>query len=151
MPRNDTTGTRSKSNTSVSNTWEREDGKVHLLPAAFSPRELEDFRKIILRMRQEALDEILSLRQSIMAGLSKSQSAQPREALTDSALNEETAYLLQRQTKFFEYLERALQRIDNGTFGWCMKCGKLIEKGRLEAVPHTQHCVQCKSVGRHAA
>ena len=34
-------------------------------------------------------------------------------------------------------------RIDAGTYGRCDRCGETIAPARLEALPHTRHCVSC--------
>lgn len=38
----------------------------------------------------------------------------------------------------------ALDRIDEGSFGECLQCGKAIGEKRLEAVPWTPHCIACQ-------
>jgi RNA polymerase-binding transcription factor DksA len=38
-----------------------------------------------------------------------------------------------------------LDRIQAGTFGICVKCGKPIAERRLDAVPHTPFCQSCAS------
>jgi len=60
----------------------------------------------------------------------------------------------QRENKFLGYLEDALKRIEAGTYGICVECIEepqnlcvtcpLIPKERLEAVPHSQHCLPIK-------
>jgi DnaK suppressor protein len=40
--------------------------------------------------------------------------------------------------------ERALHRINAGTYGVCESCGKPIGKGRLLAFPRATLCVECK-------
>ncbi|NTF82940.1 TraR/DksA family transcriptional regulator [Rhizobium rhizogenes] len=40
-------------------------------------------------------------------------------------------------------VQTALDRIEAGTFGACVKCGKPIGEQRLEAVPHTPFCQSC--------
>jgi DnaK suppressor protein len=40
--------------------------------------------------------------------------------------------------------ERALAKIDDGTYGVCESCGKAIGKGRLQAFPRATLCVSCK-------
>jgi len=37
-------------------------------------------------------------------------------------------------------VREALQRIQDGTFGNCVDCGRLIEISRLEAIPWTPYC-----------
>ena len=40
--------------------------------------------------------------------------------------------------------ERALERIDAGTYGVCESCGQPIGKARLQAFPRATLCVSCK-------
>jgi DnaK suppressor protein len=39
-----------------------------------------------------------------------------------------------------QQVRAALQRIEDGTFGYCIDCGKPIEPARLDAVPWTPYC-----------
>jgi DnaK suppressor protein len=41
-------------------------------------------------------------------------------------------------------VERALARIDDGSYGVCESCGNAIGKGRLQAFPRATLCVSCK-------
>jgi DnaK suppressor protein len=41
-------------------------------------------------------------------------------------------------------IERALSRIEDGTYGVCESCGKAIGKGRSQAFPRATLCVSCK-------
>lgn len=42
-------------------------------------------------------------------------------------------------------IDRALERMDDGSYGVCDECGCAIPFERLKAEPMTQHCVACKS------
>jgi RNA polymerase-binding protein DksA len=44
-----------------------------------------------------------------------------------------------------EDIDRALHRMDTGTFGVCERCGKKIAVARLEALPFAALCIECKS------
>lgn len=46
-----------------------------------------------------------------------------------------------------EEIDRALAKIENGTYGRCERCGNEIPQARLEALPHAALCVACKSGG----
>jgi DnaK suppressor protein len=35
----------------------------------------------------------------------------------------------------------ALARLDDGTFGACLRCGKMIEKQRVKAIPYVELCI----------
>ncbi|MBI9099662.1 MAG: TraR/DksA C4-type zinc finger protein, partial [Spirochaetaceae bacterium] len=40
-------------------------------------------------------------------------------------------------------LNNALKRIEQGSYGICIRCGKEIPMGRLQAVPEALICVPC--------
>ena len=42
-------------------------------------------------------------------------------------------------------VRRALQRIEDGTYGECANCGNEIAAGRLEARPEAALCIECAS------
>jgi RNA polymerase-binding transcription factor DksA len=42
-------------------------------------------------------------------------------------------------------LDDALQRIDDGTYGRCERCGSVIPLPRLEALPHARLCLRCQA------
>ena len=44
-------------------------------------------------------------------------------------------------------VRRALERIEEGTYGECAKCGKEIAEGRLQARPEASLCIDCASGG----
>jgi RNA polymerase-binding protein DksA len=39
-------------------------------------------------------------------------------------------------------IERALKRIEDGTYGACDRCGKPIEKARIKALPYVDLCIK---------
>ena len=41
-------------------------------------------------------------------------------------------------------VEEALARIDAGTYGTCIRCGREIAPERLEALPWAAHCIDCQ-------
>jgi DnaK suppressor protein len=46
-----------------------------------------------------------------------------------------------------EEIDRALAKIEDGTYGICERCEQQIPKERLRAIPWAALCVQCKSGG----
>ena len=46
-----------------------------------------------------------------------------------------------------EEIDRALHKIEMGTYGICESCNQPIPKARLKALPYAALCVQCKSGG----
>jgi DnaK suppressor protein len=43
-------------------------------------------------------------------------------------------------------VERALERLDDGHYGYCERCGNPIPAGRLAAFPSATLCVACKQL-----
>ncbi|HVF09122.1 MAG TPA: TraR/DksA C4-type zinc finger protein, partial [Actinomycetota bacterium] len=39
-------------------------------------------------------------------------------------------------------IERALSRIEDGSYGTCDRCGKPIEKARIKALPYVDMCIK---------
>lgn len=119
--------------------------------SAFSPKELEYFKQIILDKKREIIEQLESLRERMLdengqgfVNENSPYSLHMAEQGTDAFEKEKNFLWAQRETKFLSYLDGALKRIEEGSYGYCIECGNIIEKGRLEAVPHTQHCVSCK-------
>ena len=52
--------------------------------------------------------------------------------------------LRDREKFLLAKIDKALQRIENGTFGICEKCEEEISIKRLEARPVTTLCIRCK-------
>jgi len=40
-------------------------------------------------------------------------------------------------------IERALEKLDEGTYGTCDECGEPIAAGRLRAAPESALCIEC--------
>jgi RNA polymerase-binding transcription factor DksA len=43
------------------------------------------------------------------------------------------------------WLDEAIQRMQQGTYGLCKRCGQPIEPGRLEVLPETTLCINCRT------
>ncbi len=127
----------------------------------YGKKDLEDFREIIMQKRTEIIEQLQSLKDQMMdpttgqyVNESSPYSLHMAEQGTDAMEREKLYLWAQRENKFLTYLEEALMRIDNGTYGICIDCiddpqnlcptCPLIPKERLKAVPHTQHCLQVK-------
>ncbi len=65
--------------------------------------------------------------------------------LASSEYTQSMIFRLRDREKFLlAKIDKALQRIDNGTFGICEKCEEEISMKRLEARPVTTLCIRCK-------
>ncbi len=116
----------------------------------FSKTELSHFKELIMAKRKEILEELETLKASMMDVQTgeyvteNSTYSLHMEQGTDTMEREKTFLFASREGKFLNYLDDALKRIEKGEYGFCTDCGSLIDKERLEAVPHAQLCIKCK-------
>lgn len=115
----------------------------------YNDEELKYFKEIIIKKRDEAEQELTTLQNLLRESMENASdesaySFHMADAGTDAQEREKTYMLFNRTKKFIRYLDDALKRIDNKTYGVCKVTGKKIAKGRLEAVPHTQLSIEAK-------
>ncbi len=108
----------------------------------YSDAELQEFKELILDKLRVAKEELNALASSLSSPNANGtdDTAGTYKTLEDGSATlekESINQLAARQKKFIEQLEAALVRIENKTYGICRETGKLIQKERLRAVPHT--------------
>lgn len=116
----------------------------------YSDAELQEFKGIILAKLKIAREELTSLTNSLSNSNANGtdDTAGTYKTLEDGSATlekEQTNQLAARQKKFIDNLEAALVRIENKTYGVCRETGKLIQKERLKAVPHTTLSIEAKN------
>lgn len=115
----------------------------------YSDNELKEFKELIKDKLRSAKGELNTLTSAMGGGRSNGtdDTAGTYKTLEDGSATLEKEQLNQlaaRQKKFIENLEAALIRIENKTYGICRETGKLIQKERLMAVPHTTLSMEAK-------
>jgi len=116
----------------------------------WTKKELKEFEKIIISKRnqveldieesQKRADDLINTQNQ-----SSIYSSHMADAGSDQQVLEEVFGAINRENKFLQYLERSLVMIEDGTFGICKECKCLINKERLNEVPHTTNCFDCKT------
>lgn len=112
--------------------------------------ELQEFKSIILDKIAIAKEELGALTRTLSNSNANGtdDTAGTYKTLEDGSATlekEQTNQLAARQRKFIDNLEAALVRIENKTYGVCRETGKLIQKERLKAVPHTTLSIEAKN------
>jgi DnaK suppressor protein len=126
---------------------------VAAAPKAFSSDDLKYFKELILAKRKETIEELDSLKESMMdvtTGEYISESSNyslHMEQGTDAMEREKTFLYASRGSKYVNQLDDALARIEAKSFGVCKVCGLLVPKERLEAVPVATTCAEYKNTG----
>jgi DnaK suppressor protein len=107
-----------------------------------SPRDLQRYERLLVEKRRE-----------LSSPLGEAQSRVPAAGglegdLIEQASADEEAELQirlhQTDGRLLRAIEEALARIRQGTFGVCQVCKQRVSKARLEAVPWTRLCRECK-------
>ncbi|SFT13766.1 TraR/DksA family transcriptional regulator [Sphingobacterium wenxiniae] len=116
----------------------------------YSDAELKEFKDIILEKLRIAKEELAALTSTLSSSNANGtdDTAGTYKTLEDGSATlekEQTNQLAARQKKFIDNLEAALVRIENKTYGVCRETGKLIQKERLKAVPHTTLSIEAKN------
>jgi len=111
--------------------------------------ELAFFKRLIIDRREEAVEDIERMRSQLQDAREQVEndtaySFHMADAGTDAMEREKLYLMIARQQKYIGYLDRALERIDNKTYGMCKVTKKPISKERLEAVPHTEISIEAK-------
>jgi RNA polymerase-binding transcription factor DksA len=120
-------------------------------PKAFTETELRHFKEVIQQKRKETLEELDTLKESMMdvtTGEYVSESSNyslHMEQGTDAMEREKTFLFVQRETNYLNQLDDALARIEGKTYGQCKVCGLLVPKERLGAVPTATTCAEYKN------
>ena len=112
--------------------------------------EIKEFKTLILEKRKVVADDLAVAKEKADEVLTNNSvnaiySSHIADAGSDQQEMEKNYYMMDREDTFLQYLNRALDMLDEGTFGICTSCGDLINKERLLEVPHTSSCFDCKS------
>jgi DnaK suppressor protein len=106
---------------------------------------LNSKKETLLQEQSYLEDNALRLNSKDGAGDLSSHAYHLADHATETQDREQAFHLASREGRFLYYIEEALDRVRAGTFGICKKCGTLIPKARLEAVPTAKMCINCKS------
>lgn len=117
----------------------------------FNKKELDYFRKLILKNKEKILDEIkrisedtLKKSQKDAAGDISGYTYHMADVASDTYDREFSLGLASNERQSLYELDDAIKKIEEGTFGICEECKSVITKTRLKAVPFARLCVKCQ-------
>jgi DnaK suppressor protein len=110
---------------------------------AIDKKKLDQFKKTLETRRLELRHTVSRTEQS---GRDADQDS--TQDIADKAASSYTKEFLFHQSnnerQLLAQVEKALERVREGTFGECIACEKEINAKRLDAVPWTRHCIECQ-------
>ena len=117
----------------------------------FNKKDLKDFKKIVLKKKEEILDDLKHISDDTLRKSQKEASGDisgytyhMADVATDNYDREFSLGLASNERKALYDLDDALKRIEEGTFGICDVCKNSIAKIRLKAVPSARLCIKCQ-------
>ena len=115
---------------------------------AYSKKELDDFRARLEAERDQLNAQLQQIEEQSFAN---TQSDISGEVSFDEENADAGTFTFERERDLsiennvrdlLGKIDRALGRIDDGTYGLCSRCGKPIEKARLKALPYVDLCIK---------
>lgn len=123
------------------------------MPATKSPftkKDLTDIKKLLQKEREELEKQFAEIEQS---SFGTPQSEISGEVSFDEEYADSGSFTFERERDLslsnnikdlMEKIDRALGRIESGTYGLCQRCGRPIEKARIKALPYASLCIKDK-------
>lgn len=114
----------------------------------YTKKELDGLRQRLLEERAELQEQLTTIEET---SFSTSQSDLSGEVSFDEENADAGTFTFERERDLsiennvrdlLGKIDRALTRMDEGTYGICSRCGKPIEKARLRALPYVDLCLK---------
>ena len=115
---------------------------------AYSQKELDELRERLLAEQVELQEQLATIEEQSFA---TSQSDISGEVSFDEENADAGTFTFERERDLsiennvrdlLQKIDRALARMDDGTYGICSRCGRPIEKARLKALPYADLCIK---------
>jgi DnaK suppressor protein len=107
--------------------------------------DVEKYRELLLDERQRVAEALAHLQVEYSAAQADEI---PEVGIADTAsvtIDREVDLSIDRTASgVLREIDAALARIDDGTYGRCLRCGEPIGEKRLEAMPYATLCIECK-------
>jgi DnaK suppressor protein len=109
------------------------------------PERLTHFKQILIAELREHTEHV---REDQAAALELSDDGvKDTVDLSLMDVNKELALRLgERESQMIADIDQALMRIEEGSYGTCARCGKLIDERRLEALPTARYDAACQAI-----
>ncbi len=109
-----------------------------------NPRHVEHFRKILLKWRQQLMEEVDRTVHHMQDDATSF--ADPNDRATQEEEFTLELRARDRERKLIKKITEALASLDTGEYGYCEGCGLEIGIRRLEARPTATLCIDCKTL-----
>jgi DnaK suppressor protein len=113
-------------------------------------KQLQEERGALERQAAEIDEGSFGTAQSDLSGDVASFDEEYADAGTATFERERDLSLSNNIRDLIEKIDRAMERIEEGTYGLCERCGRPIEKARIRALPYASLCIKDKQAQERA-
>jgi RNA polymerase-binding transcription factor DksA len=116
--------------------------------AKLTRKEVQDLNERLSEERDELSAQLVSIEEGTFASTQSEASGdvglddESADAGTATFEREKDLSIENNVRDLLEKIERALGRIEAGSYGLCIRCGKPIEKARIKALPYVDLCIK---------
>ncbi len=116
--------------------------------AKLTKKEVDDLRDRLLEEREELQEQLTTIEDTTFSATQSDLSGdvglddESADAGTATFEREKDLSIEQNVRDLLQKVDRALKRIEAGTYGVCDRCGKPIEKARVKALPYVDLCIK---------
>src|SRR5688500_13713898 len=127
------------------------DSTAKKAPKGLPKRKLAALRKLLEAEEMQLRAQIVQLDADFLDDSWKARSDDDAESGSATFERERMMSLAQNARGLLAGIERALERMDDGTYGFCVSCGEPIDVDRLEALPAAVDCLDCRRKAERSA
>jgi DnaK suppressor protein len=117
------------------------------MPDKFDAKKLDFFKKLLLRIKAQITGDIKSMSKEndgdqTDKGDVSGHAMHMADVATDMYDREFNLSLASNDRELLQKIDSALDRIEKGTYGFCLKSGRRISEQRLKAVPYAEYSLE---------
>ncbi len=108
-----------------------------------------ELRRMLEERRDEIADEVKHKMRDVRADATQSGGRRPTDVngMPEADIHGDIEFaLLQMKAETLTKINAALERLEEGTYGYCYECGEEIAEKRLRALPFAERCRDCEEV-----
>ncbi|MBO5099727.1 MAG: TraR/DksA family transcriptional regulator [Treponema sp.] len=106
---------------------------------------IEKMKEQLLEQKQIILDSLAAQSEDFKKIVEGGETGDEVDVASDVVDGRLLAALGTQDSNRLQMINNALDRIKQGTYGRCLRCGIDIPQDRLEAIPYAFMCIDCKS------
>lgn len=106
---------------------------------------VEKMKASLLEQKKELVQQLMESNEEFKQIVETMDSKDEVDIASDNIDGSQLVALNSKIADKVKLIDNTLLRIEQGKYGYCVRCGKQIPTERLEAIPYALMCIECKS------